>query len=264
MKYKAIISDFDGTLVDQESKLSSQLLGVIRDYITLGGHFCLATGRDFAGDIVQACRNLGLEGPQIASGGAEIVEAKSGRVIVGHYINNQVAQTIINRLQHKDLNLIVSQQGFLYTSKPEFSGYYKDITKPLDNLTVTKTPKIRITFRPEQLPDIQAILDAMQQEFIHDVVIHQSNTVRSTGFDITSPYATKHLAVLELTKLLDLDPLHTVGMGDGYNDYPLLTACGYKVAMAHSPQELLDIANYIAPPHANGGPIAAIEHIMSL
>ena len=264
MKYKAIISDFDGTLVDRESKLSSQLIEVIHNYIAQGGHFCLATGRDFTGDIVQACHDLGLEGPQIASGGAEIVESQTGQVLVGHYIDNEIGQSIINRLSHRDLGLTVSQQGFLYTNKPEFGGYYKDITRPLDGLPLTAIPKIRVIIKPEQQTAIQVMLDELQQDFVHDIVIHQSNTIRSTGFDITSPRATKHLAVLELTKMLDLDPQHIVGMGDGYNDYPLLAACGYKVAMAHSPQELLDIANYVAPPHADGGPIVAIEHIMSL
>ncbi len=264
MKYPAIISDFDGTLVEQVSRLSPLLIEAVHNYIAQGGHFCLATGRDFTGHIVQACQDLGLEGPQIASGGAEIVEATTGQVIIGHYIANQVAQSIIDQLRHQDLSVIISQQGLLYTNKPEFNGPYKDITRPLADLTLSKTPKIRVTIRPEQQPATQAILDELQQNFLHDIVVHQSNTVRSTGFDITSPQATKHLAVLELTKMLNLDPRYAAGMGDGYNDYPLLTACGYKVAMAHSPQELLDIADYIAPPHGSGGPVAAIEHIMSL
>ena len=73
MKYKAIISDFDGTLVNKRSELSPELIKAIHGYMAQGGHFCLATGRDFTGHIVQACQDLALAGPQIASGGAEIL-----------------------------------------------------------------------------------------------------------------------------------------------------------------------------------------------
>ena len=67
MKYKAIISDFDGTLVNKRSELSPELIKAIHGYMAQGGHFCLATGRDFTGHIVQACQDLALAGPQIAS-----------------------------------------------------------------------------------------------------------------------------------------------------------------------------------------------------
>lgn len=38
-----------------------------------------------------------------------------------------------------------------------------------------------------------------------------------------------------------------IGVGDGYNDFPLLMSCGLKIAMGNAIEELKDIADYIAP-----------------
>ena len=42
-------------------------------------------------------------------------------------------------------------------------------------------------------------------------------------------------------------------MGDGYNDFSLLMACGLKVAMGNAVEELKSIADYIAPTVENDG-----------
>ena len=53
-----------------------------------------------------------------------------------------------------------------------------------------------------------------------------------------------------------------VGMGDSYNDYPLFTACGYKIAMGNAPDELKEIADFIAPTVENNGTVVALEHLI--
>jgi hypothetical protein len=55
-----------------------------------------------------------------------------------------------------------------------------------------------------------------------------------------------------------------VAIGDGHNDYPLFTACGYKIAMGNAPSELKDIADLVVPPTHEGGMKQALEHIISL
>ena len=59
--------------------------------------------------------------------------------------------------------------------------------------------------------------------------------------------ATKQHAIFEVAKLLHIDTHEIIGVGDGYNDFPLLMACGLKVAMGNAVPELKAIADYIAP-----------------
>jgi hydroxymethylpyrimidine pyrophosphatase-like HAD family hydrolase len=60
-------------------------------------------------------------------------------------------------------------------------------------------------------------------------------------------------------KIMKLKPEEVVGVGDGYNDYPLLTACGVKVAMGDAPDELKEIADFIVPPQSEHGVLQVIE-----
>ena len=76
---------------------------------------------------------------------------------------------------------------------------------------------------------------------------------------ITSPIATKLHSVLEITKLLGVTPEETIGVGDGYNDYPLLMACGLKIAMGNAVQELKAIADFIAPSVDEDGVATVID-----
>ena len=48
-------------------------------------------------------------------------------------------------------------------------------------------------------------------------------------------------------------------MGDGYNDFPLLMACGLKIAMGNAVPELKAIADFIAPSVEEDGVATVIE-----
>jgi hydroxymethylpyrimidine pyrophosphatase-like HAD family hydrolase len=50
-----------------------------------------------------------------------------------------------------------------------------------------------------------------------------------------------------------------IGVGDGYNDFPLLEACGLKVAMGNALEDLKGIADYIAPSVDEDGVANVIE-----
>ncbi|MBT4681105.1 MAG: HAD hydrolase family protein, partial [Candidatus Pacebacteria bacterium] len=49
MKIKAIVSDFDGTIVSYEQKISNEVKAAISNYVTKGGIFSIATGRAYEG-----------------------------------------------------------------------------------------------------------------------------------------------------------------------------------------------------------------------
>ena len=59
--------------------------------------------------------------------------------------------------------------------------------------------------------------------------------------------ATKQHAVFELANILGISNDEIIGIGDGYNDFPLLMGSGLKVAMGNAVSELKEIADYIAP-----------------
>lgn len=72
--YKAIICDFDGTLVGRNLIISDPVKQAIRLLKSKDVKFVIASGRSFNGLIKNASRELNLLAPQIVRGGSEIVD----------------------------------------------------------------------------------------------------------------------------------------------------------------------------------------------
>jgi len=53
-----------------------------------------------------------------------------------------------------------------------------------------------------------------------------------------------------------------IGIGDHYNDFPLLMACGLKVAMGNAVDDLKAIADYIAPSVEKDGVADVIDRFV--
>ena len=69
---------------------------------------------------------------------------------------------------------------------------------------------------------------------------------------------------LIVSKILNIDPSLMVGVGDGYNDYPLLSVCGFKVAMENAPKELKEIADLIVPDVEHDGLVTLIDSLYNM
>ena len=53
-----------------------------------------------------------------------------------------------------------------------------------------------------------------------------------------------------------------IGIGDGYNDFPLLMACGLKIAMGNAVEDLKAIADFIVPSVEQDGVAHAINRFI--
>lgn len=83
------------------------------------------------------------------------------------------------------------------------------------------------------------------------------------ALDINAAGTSKHYAAQKLFEMIGVDRDQVVAVGDSYNDYPLLSACGTKVAMGNAVDELKEIADFIAPSQDEDGVVAVIEKYFS-
>lgn len=258
-KYKAIVSDFDGTLVDHTHDLTPTAKEAIKKYVQDGGIFSIATGRAYQGAVEKVCKELGLSYLVIVRGGSEIVSAKTNTVVWGKYMNPTTVREVIATLDTENVFFAAERGEFIYSkqgqAEKEFgaNASFKNIEEmPLDTV-----PKI-VVIPVLPIEKAQLLLEMLTNKFpdLHIVKITGRN---GFGVDINDGGASKHIALLEYAKLMKLDPKEIIGVGDSYNDYPLLTACGLKIAMGNAPQELKDIADHIVGTQEENGIIEVLE-----
>lgn len=260
MKYKAIISDFDGTLVGPELVITPQVKSAVSNVLKQGYSFSIASGRLFNGVIQNTCQQLNLTGPQITKGGAEIVDAASGRVMDGEYIPDHIAKEIIVYLLSLHAFFFIEKGDTAYT----VNGKPIEITSPIefkkiDELVIHDVPKIAI-----RLSDNYEIDERLKKQYpILNIVATHNPSEKEKYCDVTAPSANKHIAVLKVAKILNITPEEIIGIGDGYNDFPLLEACGYKIAMGNAAKELKEIADYIVPSYSEDGVAVFIQQLLT-
>jgi len=93
------------------------------------------------------------------------------------------------------------------------------------------------------------LLNQLQSKFnnLHIVKTSSDLGTQYNAIYISSGEATKQHAVLKFAELVKISTKEIIGVGDHYNDFPLLIACGFKVAMGNAVPELKEIADYVAP-----------------
>ena len=80
--------------------------------------------------------------------------------------------------------------------------------------------------------------------------------------DFTRDGVNKATAIKWLGSELGLDTACLIGAGDSYNDLPLLESCGLRIVMGNAPDELKEIADYVAPSVDEDGLAVAIEEFI--
>lgn len=256
-----LVTDFDKTLVNQKFEISTPVKQAIKRIIDKGYAVCIATGRPYRGLIEKTCRLLNLTAPQIVSGGAQIIDPTDGNSLWEEYFSKESVEKIIKFFLDCGWYFSVESQGFVFSNAEVnlLKGYGPGIKfKSLDKLNLNKVLKM-VLLNPDITIDMNKVENQLNNNYpeLHAIKSGYDRIV----LDITSQKATKHLAVLEISKLLNIKPSLMVGVGDGYNDYPLLSVCGYKAAMSNAPDELKKIADVILPDVNHNGLVTLIDKL---
>ncbi len=243
MKYKALLLDVDGTLISNAvdalpSNAVTNAISQAKDKIHIG----IATSRPIylAGYILN---HLDLSGPSILHGGAEIRDVKTGRIYFEEFIPKKTIQTIYSIAKANNLTLQLEQHEALAPVTDSYT--FKDI----QGAVITGVDPTIVNSIVMQINELHAV-------FPHKI---PSWTKGNVDISLTPLHATKQQGIQKVAEILGITTHEIIGVGDGDNDFPLLMACGLKVAMGNAVPELKAIADYIAPSVEEDGVADIIE-----
>jgi len=206
-------------------------------------HFGVATARSYflAKAIV---KNLELSGPSIIHGGAQIIDIASGKILKEQRIKTEDLLKIYAITQKMHLSFCIDEDG---RDSVKMSKKWK----PHDLLGA---------FIPS-LDSKTASLLEKELSRISTISIHRvpSWDKGKITIDISHASVGKQYSILEVAEVLGIKTHEIIGVGDGYNDFPFLMACGLKVAMGNAVPELKAIADYVAPSVEEDGIVDIIE-----
>lgn len=231
MKYKTVIFDIDGTAIanEQLAKPSKFLIETIERAKTKV-HICAATGRIYA-TAKSVIDTLKLVDPCIISAGAEIIDPKSGEVLVKKSIPKNIVKNILQ---------IISVYPYETTVASQYATYPPKKRSELQSETIIYVSEIPIKESSDLLNRLQHITD---------IVIHQAPGYQKgkITLNITHIDANKKKALGILTQMLNVKKEEVIAVGDGDNDLPLFASAGLKIALDNATEQLKRSADVIAP-----------------
>ncbi len=246
-KYKALMLDVDGTTIKNDAdamptkKVKESVLKA-HNKIKIG----LATSRPLW-HTKAIIEDLKINSFCILIGGAQIYDPGSKKVVWEKFIEVEDVKTILGIA--KKLNIEVRDDGtgrHLRNEKIDVKNYLKK--GPPQFWTHGLTPKKAENYVNElsKIPTIAVVKAPSWSDGKIDVIVSHTT-------------ATKQQGIQRVAELLNIRTKEIIGVGDGYNDFPLLMACGLKIAMGNANEELKKIADFIAPTVDEDGVSTVIE-----
>jgi len=242
-KYKALMLDLDGTTIpNRKDAMPSQkvIAAIMKAHKKL--FVCVATGRvkTVATPVLDV---LKINNPAILLGGSQIIGGNPRRYIYERPFASNDAKKVLELLSDYHSQLLIDEKE----DKVDYTPSYKP--KGVFNILVKYL----------SVKEGDEIIDRISH--IKTVAAHKivSWTPGEIVVNISHVLATKQHAIFEVARILGIETHEIIGVGDGYNDFPLLMACGLKVAMGNAVSELKAIADYIAPTVEKDGVADIIE-----
>lgn len=243
MKYKALFLDVDGTIMlnGRHAIPNDRIVRAIQK-ASKKLHVCLATGRIFphAKPIID---HLKLSGLCIINDGTQIYDPQTKRIVHEVIMSRDAVRRSYEILCRHHVNIFINDG--IGESK-YYGGQLSDKTFALFVPGLTKDQADGIVTELGNVTDIASLKGLDWDKEREYIVICDAKATKLTG-------------IVEVARRLNVNKEEIIGVGDGYNDFPLLMACGLKVAMGNAVSELKEIADYIAPSVEEDGVADVIE-----
>jgi HAD superfamily hydrolase (TIGR01484 family) len=244
-QYKALMLDLDGTTIpnDIDGVPSKKVI----DAISQAGkhvHVGFITGRPY--EYTKRINSyLALTGPSISSGGAQVIDVGSDKILWQKVLREKELLQIFKILDTYHYKTLVQKSGS--SSVLELSK----VDRPKEVITMSV-----MDIEPDRIDEVMVAFKEIPNISSNKIVGWTKGTF---WVQISHVNATKQQGIFEVAKVLHIKPTEIIGVGDGYNDFPLLMACGLKIAMGNAVPELKKIADYVAPSVEDDGVAHVIE-----
>lgn len=258
---KLVVSDLDGTLLNQNSQISDETHEAINKLIKNGVDFAIATGRSISS--VRAFKEkLGVDIYLICNNGANIYD-KNEETIFEKEMNSDVVEQLIKYFRDKRVIYNGFYRKDLFTDEGvEESVLTVETGFNLVRLKEAETFPVMTKMIVKDDPEIiRGLRDEMKEKFSHlvDITISQPRCL-----DIVEKSCSKGKGIKLISEKLNIPLENIMAFGDGENDYDMLKTVGHPVVMENGLDSLKEKIKNRAPKNVENGVAKYLEKYFNL
>ena len=263
--YKLLVLDVDGTLIGQGAYPSPRVVEAIAQAKKKGVTVALGTGR-----ASEACHHLlqrlCLDKLHIFFDGAAVVEWPSNEVIFLQALPPRAGQRLIELARKYDLFLEIYAHDYYFIEKDgalarhqreklQITPLITDLMKLIGRIKIVKGQLLAVSTEEKQ----RAGLVAREMESYCKMSWSLDPTNNINFINAISRSVSKGNSLRNVADYLNIDLEQIMAIGDSCNDLPVFEVAGFSVAMGNAPEDLKQLADWVAPPVEKDGVAVAIE-----
>ena len=252
---KVIISDLDGTLLNQLHVISDYTRSVFQELHQQNYLIVVATGRHHL-DAMPLVERLGVPLYLVTSNGARI-HSPENELLFSINMDSETVKSILNLDIDPDITTVLFKEEVWQTNihNEKLNSFSKEVTyhRELVNFgELEDFEAIKIFFTHENQDKLIAVRDLILEH-------HPDSFNHAFSLPICLEFMDKAVdkshAIAKILEKENLDFSHAVSFGDGFNDELMLVTTGKGLIMGNAPETLknkLSHLEVIATNHEDG------------
>lgn len=265
MKYKLLVLDVDGTLLDNNEEISSRTLAALLKVQQMGVHIVLASGRPTYGILPVAKKlELGNYGGYILSyNGAQIIDARTGEILFEKRINPEMLPYLEKKARKNGFSIFTYTEDRIIADHPEDPHIRREAV--LNNMKLVEEPEfsIAVDFSPSKcmlVSDNEEALIGLEEHWrkrLNGVL----DVFRSEPYflEVVPCSVDKANTLGILMEKLGVKPEEVVAIGDGVCDFSMIQMAGLGIAMGNAQDSVKVCADVVTASNEEDGVALAVE-----
>lgn len=268
MKYKLLVLDVDGTLLNDEREISKRTLAALLKVQQMGVRIVLASGRPTYGLMPLAkTLELGNYGGFVLSyNGCQIIKAQNGEILFERRINPEMLPYLEKKARKNGFAIFTYHDDTPITDSPD-NEYIKNEAL-LNNLKIIREDEFStaIDFAPCKcmlVSDKEKALIGLEQHW-EKRLAGTLDAFRSEPYflEVVPCGVNKANTLGALLEHLGVTREEVIAVGDGVCDVTMLQLAGMGVAMGHSQDSVKVCADYVTASNEEDGVALAVEKLI--
>ena len=268
MKYKLLVLDVDGTLLNDEREISKRTLAALLKVQQMGVRIVLASGRPTYGLMPLAkTLELGNYGGFVLSyNGCQIIKAQNGEILFERRINPEMLPYLEKKARKNGFAIFTYHDDTLITDSPD-NEYIKNEAL-LNKLKIIREDEFStaIDFAPCKcmlVSDKEKALIGLEQHW-EKRLAGTLDAFRSEPYflEVVPCGVNKANTLGALLEHLGVTREEVIAVGDGVCDVTMLQLAGMGVAMGHSQDSVKVCADYVTASNEEDGVALAVEKLI--
>ena len=272
MKYKLLVLDVDGTLVNSKKELSVQTLTTLLKIQHAGIRIVLASGRSPYGlrHLVEKLEMKKWGGYILPYNGAQVIDTGNDEVMFEKRIDPVMFPYLEKKANKNGFGIFTYHKNQLITTDPENEHIRNEATLNGMEIVAVENLSAAVDFSPckcvlvsdeeaalvDNEPALVALKDQWRKRLAGVLDVYRSE---SFFLEVVPPFIDKGNTLGVLIEKLGITSEEVMAIGDGRRDFSMLQLAGLGIAMGNAQDSIKACADYTTENNDNDGVALAVQ-----